>query len=308
MKNFSFKKHVNIILTLPYVRLEQKGLGQMKKFNFLIVLVAVIFPMDFAFSDGEKSHETSFQKKTREMLQKREKHKQRSSDLKQWAELTETIAYDGRNANGQSYYDLDDVNFIEDSISSFEGITKDWVVLVNIHSNMPLNLTNRYQPKMRTLSWVTPFWFAKNHFSRLGYAHDKLALPKDWSKSQYRKQISFILVPPQTELSFKYGFAKEQKGYLDERLGTGLQMRLKYLPKGSVVLTGPLLQESQIHLSKEEKRVDIRKNFVTLQQEYIVNHSESDIPEDLPSRLDCSDFQSMEEFIDSYFDSPRAGS
>jgi hypothetical protein len=122
-----------------------------------------------------------------------------------------------------------------------ETQTTKWTVLVNFHGNMLLNTSNVFDPKKRTLSWAAPYSIASQVY-QIGKVHSGLALPVDWSRGKLRKNITLIFIPPNSNISFLIGYAKEQIGadFLDPRSGGGVQMRLKSLPTGTITITLPL--------------------------------------------------------------------
>jgi hypothetical protein len=161
-------------------------------------------------------------------------------------------------------YDTDEKNFAAASIIPVKDRkAQDWLVMVNAHGPASLNLESRYVPGTRTLSWAIPLKKAINSLTDLSSPHDRLALLKGWSGNKYRKYITFIFVPPRTPMSFKIGLAEEQEGGGEHRVGQGVQMRLRYLPAGSIAVTVPMFGEKRksIRLSKGEKKINIFNRF-----------------------------------------------
>ena len=139
--------------------------------------------------------------------------------------------------------------------------TKKWLVLVNIHHpDVPLNTTNAYVPGTRTLQWATPLSYAASRLNKANRGHDLLALPKDWSRGQLRSRVTFIFIPPKTKMSFYIGYASPQTDttLLDPRSGGGVQMRLRFVPAGAIVMETALLQKSSKRSqSRDQHPIDL---------------------------------------------------
>lgn len=176
--------------------------------------------------------------------QKKEKIKPATVTVYQ---INERLNYDGM------YYKSDSKNFMEDSHISVTGQSNQCIVLVNFHTNMNLNTTNTYIKDMRTVAWATPVFVAQ-YFFKLGNAHDNLALPKTWSNNQLRNMITFIFIPPSTELSFKIGYATPQHDLFDPRSGGSIQLRLKYIPLNAILVTVPIQYHKHTKLANKEKK------------------------------------------------------
>ncbi len=169
----------------------------------------------------------------------------------------------------KSNYDTDDVNFAIDQLDArIDEICIDktvaWTVLVNMHANVPLVWGgNVPRGDSRSLSWTVPYLIAVDQFKTVGDVHTKSALPLSWGQGKYRNMVSFLFIPPNSKLEFKIGYAKEQTDsvYLYDRTGYGVQMRLKSIPAGTIVVTNPLVNSEQKKRSKEYKKLDLQQNL-----------------------------------------------
>jgi len=138
-------------------------------------------------------------------------------------------------------YDKERAKF-EPGLKNVIGKTsRTYTVLVNFHEGNTLNLTSLYDPNKRTLIWGVPYQIALNQaMSMAEHAHDQSALLTSWSSGNLRGFISFVIIPQDTEMQFLIGAASPQNDALEYRPGQGMQIRLKYLPKGTIVLTQDL--------------------------------------------------------------------
>ncbi|MBM3468691.1 MAG: hypothetical protein FJX71_04595 [Alphaproteobacteria bacterium] len=169
-------------------------------------------------------------------------------------------------------FEADDRNFVE-GLHHIKGKTKrDATVLVNIHSGSPLNISSTYKPGMRTLSWATPYEAAlRQAMSALSHAHDQSALLTSWTGNKLRTFVSFVIIPKGIDMEFKIGYASPQasrrddKSVTESRPGGGMQMRLKYLPAGTIVLTEPLIMTPK---AKGKGTYSLKKILETAIQNY----------------------------------------
>lgn len=144
-----------------------------------------------------------------------------------------------------------------------------WLVLVNVHGPQELNLSSDYDPNKRTLQWGTPYDNAVHTITKGRSAHDASALLRDWSNNAVRKFVTFVCVPPHSELQFWSGYALPQHGGPtdhDSRPGGGVQWRLKGLPKGTITLTTHLFpstgdDDPNKRRTKEDKDVHLRERL-----------------------------------------------
>jgi hypothetical protein len=130
--------------------------------------------------------------------------------------------------------------FNEDNPRTVVGTTRDWFVLINVHDDRPINLTNVFSPDKNQLPWGTPYENALFNMKATtkGGIHDLSALLSGWTNTapgQLRGRVSFILVPPGSPMEFAIGTASPQEGK-EFRPGQGMQMRLKGLPAGVIIL------------------------------------------------------------------------
>lgn len=150
-------------------------------------------------------------------------------------------------------YDADDKNFLPGLLSEKGKTIRDYTVFINIHNGSLLNLSSKYVRGTRTLSWATPYEAAlRQAMSAIKHPHEQSALLTAWTNKQLRTYISFVIIPKGTEMEFKIGYASPQRsseeGYAQEfREGGGMQLRLKYLPAGTIVLTESLSEGDIIH-------------------------------------------------------------
>lgn len=183
--------------------------------------------------------------------------------------------------------------------------TRAWLILTNFHGTAELNITNNYVRGTRTLSWANPYEYVRYLFATLSDAHNYSALLSDWGArsniegnkrideenkkideenkhigknllikkdkltehADYRDQVTFMLIPPQKELTFLIGFAAPQE-QRDERAGGGVQLRLKNLPAGVITIQTPLQlkQSHTMDVSKGGKGYDLDQIYETAMQ------------------------------------------
>ncbi|MBP9764722.1 hypothetical protein KBD08_00110 [Candidatus Babeliales bacterium] len=223
-------------------------------------------------------------------------------------------------------YDNDDINFASTSTSSttipsIRALTTEPIVLVNIHGSDELYLgTGPFIPgKHRSLNWVSTVTNANNIMKNQYQLHDMLALPMKWSKGRYRNQITFIVIPAGTEIEYKEGVAalqitpKEsiptnynrailQKHSEDEqKQGFGHQIRMKYIPQGSVLITKPLLHHKQ-DLSKQKglKQIDFKSLFTEAIEDYNKTFNDQlNIYDLMPDLYDYTSFNNKQTILNS---------
>lgn len=146
-------------------------------------------------------------------------------------------------------YDADDANFMPGLIA-FKGTTKrKYSVFVNIHGGGELQ-TGAWIPgkTKRSLTWLVPYEQALiQAMSHTQHAHQQSALLTSWSGHTVRNFVSFVIIPQDTLMEFKIGYASPQasKKAKEVRPGGGMQIRLKYVPKGTIVLTEQLTAGDQ---------------------------------------------------------------
>lgn len=198
---------------------------------------------------------------------KKQKSRQQAANLKEVAKK-ESRKKKAVSENGKIYsfseqvsyeynFENDDRNFTGD-ISYVEGKTKEWIILVNFHTNMPLNLSSAYKPGTRTMAWGIPFEMALSSIFRVSDYHRQLALLKSWT-SKHRDYVTFMLVPPGADVTFKYGIAASQeikgdRDYAeDQEFGGGMQFRLRYVPKGAIAVTMKSYKQDVSKRRKDKK-------------------------------------------------------
>lgn len=200
---------------------------------------------------SKKQKSTKQRVRLKEVINKKSDKKRAVSENGKVYSFSEQVSYEYNFEN-------DDRNFTGD-ISYVEGKTKDWVVLINFHTNMPLNLSPEYKPGTRTMAWGIPFELALSSLFRVSDYHRELALLRSWT-SKHRDYVTFMLVPPGTDVTFKYGLAagQEIKGdgdYLeDQESGGGMQFRLRYVPKGAIAVTMKSYKQD-VSKSRKDKKV-----------------------------------------------------
>lgn len=92
--------------------------------------------------------------------------------------LNNAIYYDFQGAFGK-----DRSKYME-GVQEVSGRTRGWLVLVNFHGPMALNLTNNFDPSKRTLQWANPYEFALDQFHSIEDVHNLSALLLDWSSEK----------------------------------------------------------------------------------------------------------------------------
>jgi len=164
----------------------------------------------------------------------------------------------------------------------FTAETTGYVVLVNFHASAPLNLRASFHPEKRTLQWATTFDFAFFHpLDTWKSVHEALALPRHWSNDDYRKNATFMIIPPKTMMRFKIGYSKPQQSdenpdfgkdkhlpstvekYKKEEKtqGHGLQIRLHDIPKNVFLVTIPLKRHFNVESLFEGAKDPIKAHF-----------------------------------------------
>ena len=135
-----------------------------------------------------------------------------------------------------------DVLKFEKGAKNIRGTTKKpYTVLVQFNEGNQLNLRSSYVPKTRTLTWGVPLEIALNQAqSTAAHAHNQSALLTNWSGGNLREFITFIIFPQGTALEFLIGPAAPQEDSTEFRPGQGTQIRLKFIPAGTIVLTQDL--------------------------------------------------------------------
>lgn len=157
------------------------------------------------------------------------------------------------------------------------GKTVKPLLLANIHTLMPLNVTCKFDKGCRTLSWANPVAFAQT-FGKLGSPHDQSALLRTWTKGELRDNVTFILVPSNKTLSFVIGKAEAQQDASERRDGGGIQLRLSHIPEGSIAMTTSILTPEDQALLDDQgvKDEDIRINLLAALERCIVALEELD--------------------------------
>jgi hypothetical protein len=168
-----------------------------------------------------------------------------------------------------------DTSFTDDSPETFTGAAQDWVVLVNTHTTAPLfygeAISGQWNKTFRSLMWAAPYQVAAPCMKSIENVHQSLALPLTWSDEKHRGFVTFILIPPDSIITYKIGNAKEQKDIKtgEERWGGGIQMRLKGLPAGTILLTEPLFNENKPQAEgKGRKKIDFQGLLVDAIRNY----------------------------------------
>jgi len=154
-----------------------------------------------------------------------------------------------------------------------------WLVVFQAHTQQELNVTNTFDPRMRTLKWGTPYDNAVISIIEGRSAHDNSALLRAWYMEKVRKFVTFICIPPKSEVRFWSGYAAPMSAKAtdseiikESRPGGGMQWRFNSLPKGTICLTtGLFTAESGKMLDKEDKKVDLQGLFATCVKEYNKN-------------------------------------
>ncbi|MCB9492861.1 MAG: hypothetical protein H6679_01150 [Epsilonproteobacteria bacterium] len=175
-------------------------------------------------------------------------------------------------ANGQDARG-DGKNFNDGDMFEVKGETDKYLVLVNMHGDAELNTENKFAPGKRTLNWQVPLEYASLGLKTLGDTHNNQALLPEWGVSQVqakqstqrqviRNQATFTIVPPGTKLEYVIGTASEQEG-LDKRLGGGVQMRMKEIPKGALAITVDIKLEEGTRgdVSREDKKIKFDETY-----------------------------------------------
>lgn len=195
-------------------------------------------------------------------------------------------------------FDADDKNFESGTVHFFKGKTKrDYTVLVNVHDGSPLNISAEYKKGFRTLSWGTPFEAAlRQAMSAVHHAHDQSALLTSWTGKKFRTYVSFVIIPKDTLMEFKIGYASPQISnnpnmLAESRPGGGMQMRLKYLPARSIILTEALIEGKKVEGKGTYSLRDILKGAVE-------NYNKENVKNKLPLDITLDDgvFLSAEEY------------
>lgn len=180
----------------------------------------------------------------------------------------QVIAHDGNSAPVTLNQELKYAYNFEKHSSNFTGIhyvfqgtTDQWIVFVNFHTDMILNTTDKFDPQKRTLQWQTPYTYAQKEIHHFTAIHDKLALLHAWSGGKNRNFATFVLVPPHSNLIFKFGLAAPQKDSAQKTKGGGIQLRMLNIPKGSIAVT--------LKLRPAFELVDVFKSAInTVEKDY----------------------------------------
>lgn len=190
-------------------------------------------------------------------------------------------------------YVEDRVNFLS-SVQQFKGVSKEWLVLVNFHGNSDVNYYKEFDPERdkdkRSLSWGTPFIWGAKYLKTIGDIHKYLALPLSWSGHKARGNVSIILIPKESHVKFMIGYAGSQQTFIkgtevqDSREGYGMQIRWKYLPAGSIILTVPFNQfalhdrssKRAVVAGKESKKIDLRNLLQQVLERYVPDEEDED--------------------------------
>jgi|GEM_PF-1811423 len=179
-------------------------------------------------------------------------------------------------------FEADKANFVPGEFKQTQGITKDWFVLVNVHTDMPLNVTNVFDRDKRTLKWGSPFENARVNFFKIGDPHQQSALVRDWTQGKHRRNVSFVFIPPNTQVEYIIGYASPQEGAeFRDQAGGGMQMRLKSLPAGTIVLDSKLVGEQQLGKSVSQKSFSLDKLLINAIKSYNRAHPAARLPQKL---------------------------
>jgi hypothetical protein len=194
-------------------------------------------------------------------------------------------------------------------------IGNNWFVLFQAHTQQPLNLTNKYEPKMRTIKWGTPYDNAVIAIQKGSSAHDNLALLRTWYMDKVRKFATFICIPPGSKMRFWSGYAAPMKFSVKQpeseetitkeaRPGGGIQLRFFSIPKGAICLTiGMFDENSGKSLKKEDKIIDLQSKFaecVKYYNQHLVGKIK--LPEDLAKPRKFPKIWDEEQIIKFYMD------
>lgn len=203
-------------------------------------------------------------------------------------------------------YDTDDVNFTA-SPTEYVGKVKTGktFILLNFHGDTPLHTFRTFEAVRdagkRTFKWGSPCDYATDiskGMKTLGDVLNQLALLLPWSDEKVRKTVSIILIPGGTPLRFKIGQAALQYRmgeymvynesaqtcpvFKEIRVGGGVQIRLETLPKGTVILSAPVLQfqdhdrrTKRYSYTKEEKSFDLKPVLTTILSAYQTKYPKS---------------------------------
>ena len=143
----------------------------------------------------------------------------------------------------------DDKNFMKGLLFVKGKTIRPYTVFINIHDGSFAQTTPVWTSKVkRTFQWEVPYEQAlRQAMSALHHSHEQSALLISWTGRKTRQYISFVIIPKNTQMEFKIGYAAPQSGVAQTysnlstetefRPGGGMQIRLKYLPKGTIILT-----------------------------------------------------------------------
>jgi hypothetical protein len=206
-----------------------------------------------------------------------------------------------------------------DNMSKAGRTGNHWLVVFQAHTDQELNLTNVFNPKMRTLRWGTPYDNAVGTITKGSSAHDNSALLRAWFAQKVRKFATFICIPPKSEVRFWSGYAapmsndvKDEEGNIairnESRPGGGMQWRFYSLPKNTICLTTRLFTEkSGKKLDKEDKTIDLQGRFAECVKYYNENtlRRQIKLPKDLATPRKFTHPGDDEEIINFYVDKSR---
>ena len=199
-----------------------------------------------------------------------------------------------KNLDNSFGYSRDDVNFAslkegsfeahdpkeEGEYPSFRETLKEPLVLVNVHDGkLELYLgpqeSGVFIPgKHRSLSWAVPYENAR-HLHTQEDVHHASALPLDWSAGKHRSKVTFMVVPEGATIEYKIGSAAPQEGSRDPfRSGGGVQMRLKGVPKGTMLLTKNLIDKRDFSAPKGLRGIRLHDLYEQALKEHNANVDE----------------------------------
>ncbi len=211
-------------------------------------------------------------------------------------------------------YPTDDNCFVQDTdpltgalmpITPNVMTTQNWVVLVNTHTSDLLYESGTFDRKRhRSLNWAAPYDFSTKYLKNQENIHESLALPLDWSRGDLRSYVTFIVLQPRTQLEFKIGYVKPAVSGADSRMGHGVQVRLKGLPAGTILLTMPLFGENKKDLAKSKghRNINLISLFKQAIEEYNAMHKGFEIPIEL---VNPSEAKTEEEMIGAFMEQFR---
>jgi hypothetical protein len=115
------------------------------------------------------------------------------------------------------------------------GTTRNWLVLVNTHKELPLGSSNIFTTKDRIISWGCPLEFAQANLNRGRNVQEDLKLFDESGPGKFVIGASFLLIPPNKSFEFTTGYSRAERANVH-----GMLMRLKTVPEGSILLISTL--------------------------------------------------------------------